>query len=42
MCGPDAAPAQLVSARSRTLQSLKYSWMLDLLIEGLRGGGLPE
>jgi len=29
-------------ARSRTLQSLKYSWMLDLLIEGLRGGGMPE
>jgi TolB-like protein len=29
-------------ARSRTLQSFKYSWMLDLLIEGLRGGGMPE
>jgi len=29
-------------ARSRTLQSFKYSWMLDLLIEGLCGGGMPE
>ena len=29
-------------ARSRTLQSLRYPWMLDLLIEGLRGAGMPE
>ena len=29
-------------ARSRTLQPLKHPWMLDLLIDGLRGGGMPE
>lgn len=29
-------------ARSRTLQSLKHPWMLDLLIDGLRGAGMPE
>jgi hypothetical protein len=28
--------------RSRTLQSLRYAWMLDLLIDGLRGAGMPE
>jgi adenylate cyclase len=29
-------------ARSRTLQSLRHPWMLELLIEGLRGAGMPE
>ena len=29
-------------ARSRSLQILKHPWMVDLMIEGLRGGGLPE
>ncbi|MGL9623086.1 winged helix-turn-helix domain-containing protein [Bradyrhizobium sp. U531] len=29
-------------ARSRTLQSLRNPWMLDLLIDGLRGSGMPE
>lgn len=28
--------------RSRTLQSLRHPWMLDLLIVGLRAGGMPE
>ncbi|AWM01499.1 winged helix-turn-helix domain-containing protein [Bradyrhizobium amphicarpaeae] len=29
-------------ARSRTLQSFRYPWMLDLLLDGLRGAGMPE
>ncbi len=29
-------------ARSRTLQSLRYPWMVDLVIDGLRGGGMPD
>ena len=29
-------------ARSRSLQILKHPWMVDLIVEGLRGGGLPE
>lgn len=29
-------------ARSRTFQSLRHPWMLNLLIDGLRGGGMSE
>ena len=29
-------------SRSRTLQSFKHPWMLDLVIDGLRGAGMPE
>jgi adenylate cyclase len=29
-------------ARTRSLQVFKHPWMVDLIIEGLRGGGLPE
>jgi hypothetical protein len=39
---PDAAPTQLIAEAIAYPSITQVSWMLDLLIDGLRGVGMPE